>query len=608
MRAKTLCLRLLAVASLAAVQPHWSGCTEAHVSADAPLPADAVVNGDTTADAGPAGTATSDTAKRTTDGESGVAIPDSSSGQLPDTTAENDSNAPADGSTDGTLSDTESGDARGGDSLDTGPAVPDGSMWDLESEADVQDTSVVEDATTDSSFDVMVGDATAADDGGADVAALLGCDGTVASGALGPQGFEQCAGLPKVAPEELPALTPIPLSCSPAPEVPATFSKSYSFKSWLIKSDGYGGWDYPPVIGIQRLLAKDDDTVWFAGLGDKDAPFDYEKPYPYKVIVAAVDRDNGLVWARQPEPSGKYSSLWALVGNPDGGAVLTGVRDDEFSALWTIPEAPDEPAMELAPDYGYLPEVAVARDGNTLVVCGRANLKDPCLRFTAAELFLDGAVGHVLEGGGPNYTANYQPGLVPLAPCGYGLVTRGTPVGNFAQPVVVRLDDQLEVVGLWRWNLPSMNTVVVGETLAQPLDGDLLLAVNPTIAAPVDVYRIDGNSGEILWRTQVIAPEGHTSSLDGFTVLPDGRSVVSTLTHVDKPEPPDEEFAMLSVLSPDGCVLVHYTFKGVKTDWDLDLKYLQKVVALSNTRVAAVTLGFGNGRSELVFIDLPPVP
>ena len=505
------------------------------------------------------------------------------------------------------------------DSVDTGPGI------DLGAPADA-DTSLANDGGV--ATDVSTSDAAldaAGDSAQIDTASTgdtepsdatepppIGCGGVVAPGGLAGKTFDPCMGLPQILPSELDELTPQPLVCPAAPEVPAEITKSYSFKEWFFDWDPLSEvWAFPKFPGIQLIRPVTESELWLVGNGGLSG--DFSLTLVYKGVVAAVDFESGLKWVQETSPGDYVSNFIAILSNGPGQAEMVGTREELHPGLWVIPEDGTAPIEDVQVDYPFEFRGAT-KSGPDSVVVATAGTWTPgevsCEVFTAAELTFAGTKTNHMEGGGDGYQPWGKRFIVPLGDCGYGLVLLGTPVNNSqVQPVVLRLDDNLHVIGIWRWKLPVFDYTQVGEGfLVEPLDGDLLLAMKPNYDAPVSVFRIDGNSGQILWQTLVVAPSGYASTLDGFTLLPDGRSVVSSYV-VDKKEPaPDNQFPMLSVVSPNGCVLVHYTFKGQKTDWDEHLTFLLKIVALSNTRLAGTTIGEAFGRSELVFIDLPPVP
>ena len=459
--------------------------------------------------------------------------------------------------------------------------------------ADTIDAQDPEDVSSNAFADSAIGD---------DTAVAMPCDGAVAPGALAEGGFEPCGGLEIATPEELEAITPKPLECPDSPVVPATISQSYSFDSWFCELS-WGEWECSD--GIRGLLPVSEDSVLIAGAGDTDGTFLNETPT--KLVVAAVHRETGSVWVRETDQLKAKPYVRSMVKLESGDVVVGGQQDNGVPALWTVPADPGVPISSIPSGYPFLVMSAAAGGSGNVVVAGRDSMNDDCLDFTAAEISIDGTVLHDLTGGGPGFLPWSTRLIVRLGGCGYGLVTLASPVDEYqTQPVVVRLDEDLNVIGIWRWNIPEYgyDSSMSGQAIyAEPLDGDMLLAVQPA-SAPISVFRIDGTTGQIVWYTQVFAPEGTPYSIYGFTVLPDGRSVVSTYVDLDK-----SDYPLLSVLSPDGCVLGHYTLKNQLSKSGAPIYAIRKIVALSNTRIAGgiydATLF---GRAEVVFIDLPPLP
>jgi hypothetical protein len=213
-----------------------------------------------------------------------------------------------------------------------------------------------------------------------------------------------------------------------------------------------------------------------------------------------------------------------------------------------------------------------------------------------------------LEAGGPGYQSPFggkvdkQSVIVPLGTCGYGLVTSGLAVEGDPEykTVVLRLNEKLEVIGLWRWNISASYPDV------ETLDGDLILLSSTVEPNPwgdsnvvYHVVRVDGNTGVIKWRTDIDLPNHGASEL---AILPDNRIVLKGGIKGEWADPSINLYPLFSVLSPDGCVLAHVLYKDQLTSDGVPVMIATHLVALSNTLLAD-----GDG-PRVTFFNLPPTP
>jgi hypothetical protein len=231
---------------------------------------------------------------------------------------------------------------------------------------------------------------------------------------------------------------------------------------------------------------------------------------------------------------------------------------------------------------------------------------DACEVAQAIELDASGQVLHSLVAGGVGYFTyvKVDTEIVPLGSCGYGLVTSGLAVEGdpHYKTVVLRLNEKLEVIGLWRWNISASYADV------ETVEGDLLLLSVTPVPIPgsynsnaiYHIVRIDGDTGELEWQTDVDIPEHGAHEL---VVLPDNRIVLVGGIKGDWPDPQGfNAYPLLTVLSPDGCALAHVLYKDQLTTTGTPVKSFSNVVALSNTLLA-------DGDAAWVhFLDLPPTP